>query len=177
MARSRGFTSPRRSNTRRLTSWSIGARGLLSLSADGSSVFPEALSSAVDGLTLIRTRGELVLEISSIASALDGWNEIAAGLCIVSENAAGIGATALPAPIADQAWDGWFWYWTGSCIGTVSGNFGVNGGQSVRIPIDSKAMRKLRATDVVVGMLELDDEVGTAILQARLNTRTLFKLP
>ena len=43
--------------------------------------------------------------------------------------------------------------------------------------IDSKAMRKGHATDTIVAVLEVRDEVGVATMIGVLNTRLLTKVP
>jgi len=126
---------------------------------------------------MVRTRGELLLTISAISAAGDGFPRLAAGICIVSENAFGVGVTAVPTPLTDIAWDGWLWHSMGACFGQVSGNFGNDGAQVIRWVIDSKAMRKIKQTDISIGVIELGTETGTATLLADLNTRELVKIP
>ena len=63
-------------------------------------------ASFTDPSTVARTRGEVSVMPSSFAADLsvDG----AFGACIVSSDAFGIGATALPGPFSDAGWDGWY---------------------------------------------------------------------
>ena len=168
----------RPSGARRQVSWGLGPEGTVQLSSAGSAVFPFAGASIEDGLTIVRTRGELNMGLSIATTALDGFNRVAFGMCIVSENAAAVGITAIPTPITDEAWDGWYVYWTGSVFSVVAtaaiSNFA--GVSNVRMPIDSKAMRKFKRTDVIVGVIETGTEVGTASLTAKLASRTLAKL-
>jgi len=178
LAHARGSRFRRSGSTRRQTSWDAGPFGSLSLTAAGSAIFTTGAQAVGDGLTLVRTRGELLLTISAISAAGDGWPRLAAGICIVSENAFGVGgAPSVPAPLTDIAWDGWLWHYVGSVIGQVSGNFGTDGSQTIRIPIDSKAMRRIKSTDIQIGVIELGTETGTATLLADLNTRILDKIP
>ena len=84
----------------------------------------------------------------------------------------------MPQPVDDQAWDGWFWYWTGtlsamSLDDDVSGQAPAGG---ARVVVDSKAMRKFTETDVIVGVIQVV-ESGAAVMRATLETRTLLKLP
>jgi len=158
---------------RRPTSWGVGARGTLQVAADTINLFSSTVVALEDGLTIVRTRGELNLTLSAASVASDGWPQIAVGLCIVSENAAGVGVTAIPDPIADIGWDGWFWYWTGSLF---QSDVQPDGSGSARIVVDSKAMRKFKGTDVVVGVLSALGELQTSVFQATLNTRTLVKI-
>ena len=163
---------------RRQTDWSVGPSGALELTATGAGLFSNTAVADRAGETIVRTRGELLVYMSSVTGALDGAI-FAAGLCIVSENAAGIGVTAVPHPLTDISWDGWFWYYTGQieAAGDVTeAQFqGQLGAMAVRLEIDSKAMRKVKETDVIIGVVEII-ESGTVAIQFRLNTRILGKL-
>ena len=70
-------------------------------------MFPTAVTAVVDNLTVVRTRGSLVLQLNT-ASAINEGFQWALGICNVTQNAAGIGVTAVPDPFIDMAWDGWF---------------------------------------------------------------------
>ena len=177
MAR-RGSSGFRRTGgARRKTSWELGPFGSVGFTAASTSLIPTSSQATLPGLTLIRTRGELNVALSTVTTALDGYSRIGAGIGIVSENAAGVGVSAVPSPLVDINWDGWLWYWTGSIFGVSTTVTNSEGPANVRIPIDSKAMRKWKETDVLVGVFEVDTEVGSAIGTAKLNTRVLVKLP
>ncbi len=166
------------SRPRRQTTWNEGPFGVLSASTSASAIFPTAHQAVDDGLTLVRVRGELSLGLTALSGALEGYSRVAAGLCIVSENAAGVGATAIPSPVDDMAWDGWLWFWTGAMWtpGAAGDLDGSEGTRARTIPIDGKAMRKWKTSDVLLAVIQADDEVGTAVLGARLNTRILVKI-
>jgi len=155
--------------------WSVGPGGVISQTASGTSLFGATAVAAEDDVTVIRTRGELTLFLSAATAALDGF-EGAVGICKVTENAAGVGVTAVPSPVADIAWDGWLWYQFFSVKAMVATFSTALQGASVfaRYVVDSKAMRKLNNTDNVVAVLEAT-EIGTAVLNARLDTRLLSK--
>ena len=175
--RGRG-SSHGRSGTRD-TSWSVGPQGSTgAISVVGTAMFPTNAVADVADKTLIRTRGELLLVLNAADSGIAGFNQLAFGMCIVSQNAAGIGVTAVPDPIADIAWEGWFVYWTGALVGGsgTEADFVGGIGATARIVIDSKAMRKLNETDVVVGVLGIAQEVATATMIGVLNTRLLSKV-
>ena len=178
MARPRSFTR-QRGSLRRKSTWSEGPFGTVSLSAAASVIFPMSQQAVVDGLTLVRTRGELSVFLSVATAALDGFRW-AFGMCIVSENAAGVGVIAIPSPIVDADWDGWFVYDTGTVKGwdiiPATGANANMGSSQTRIRIDSRAMRKFKSTDVMVGVLAGSDEVGAAVINADLSTRFLVKL-
>ena len=85
MPRSRGSRFPRTgAGSRRRTGWDIGARGGSgAIAADAAVLFPSAAAANLDGLTIVRTRGELVLQLESSTAIGDGFR-VAVGLCIVS---------------------------------------------------------------------------------------------
>ena len=115
--------------------------------------------------------------IEAATSIGDGFIQYALGICDVSENAAGIGVTAIPAPLTDVAWDGWIWHHSGAALlSLTTTEEGLTGTAVVRIPIDNKAMRKTPASNVLVGVVELGTEVGAAIVRVSANTRILDKL-
>ena len=175
MARARRFVGQGRTPRRRV-SWSPGPNGILSPASTAVSLFPTGSQAVVDDLTLVRTRGELLLVLltSSIAQGGFQW---AFGMCVVTDNAFTVGGVgAVPAPLLDIAWDGWFFHSQGalkSPSGTIAD---MSSARVLRVPIDSKAMRKLHNTDVVIGVLETV-EVGTATMHAELRSRLLDKLP
>ena len=163
--------------SRRRTSWFGGPRGGTGvLSSSGSLLIATGFQIVADGITLVRTRGELLVQLETVGAAGDGWR-VAAGLCIVSENAFGVGITAVPTPIADDSWDGWLWYWTGTLSAVSANESEVSSSLAAqaRIVIDSKAMRKVKASDVIIAVVEIV-ESGTITGRATIETRMLAKL-
>ena len=178
MAHSRNGRFPRRAGaSRRRVSWSLGPRGILSAGDSAISLFSVSAESLLDDLTIVRTRGRLTMFLSGVGTANDGqrW---AFGMCVVTQNAAGIGATAVPDPIADIGWDGWFVYETGTLVSGDTTPL-TDPGQIAQavIEIDSKAMRKLHLTDTVVGILGNAEIGASSTMVAALDTRMLSKLP
>ena len=175
MARSprRAFSGPQR--VRRQTSWTTGAEGILSPASTAVSGFPTTALPLVSGLTIVRTRGvlSLVLLTSSVAQ---GGFQGAAGLCVVSAKAAGIGATAVPGPLTEDDWEGWMWHQHFVLKGPSATITDMGSARVLNFTIDSKAMRKIESDTALVGMLETV-EVGTATMHAELRTRVLLKLP
>ena len=173
--RTSGFA---RGNSTRKTSWSPGPSGSIQLTSVSVGLFPVAVTADINDATILRTRGDLNLGLSIATTALDGFGEVAVGICVVSDNAAGIGVTAVPDPLTDIDWEGWLMYWTGSVFSVVATAALSNcaGVANVRVPIDSKAMRKIQEKDTVVGVIAVGTEVGAVSLTAKLNTRILSKL-
>ena len=174
MARGRRFRSygDGKSLRRRVT-WSAGPGGVLSPASSTVSLFPTAQQALVADLTLVRTRGELLVLLLSAAAAQQGF-QFAVGICNVTENAFNAGVAAVPAPLADVAWDGWLYHTQGTIKSFAAGTFS-DIAAAARIVVDSKAMRKTHQTDFIIAVLETV-EAGTATAHFELHTRILDKL-
>ena len=178
MAHVRVSRLPQRSAApRRKTSWLFGPAGNSgAISTSTSVLFPIALQSAQDGLTIVRIRGEILLYMTSGDGTTTGF-EVAVGIGIANENAVlTVGVTAVPNPLTDAEWDGWMQYWTGdvrAASTTITNSEGVS---AARITIDSKAMRKFRSSDVLFGCIQTV-ETTSAIMSSHLRSRVLVKLP
>ena len=176
MAHSRRSTFPKTGGPSRQVSWEVGPRGSVATSTTSNSLFPTAAEAALDKLTIVRTRGQLIVEYTTGDAVAEG-HEWAFGMCIVSQNAAGIGVTAVPDPLIDIAWEGWFVYEMGIVkqVGTTLDQSEIGAGQ--RIEIDSKAMRKLRITDNVVAVFSNTIVGSPGQVRASMLSRMLVKLP
>jgi len=188
MARSfRGFSRGRTVSPRRQTAWEEAVGATAPQSQISTSVVSIASAAAVaveDGLTIVRTRGELLLYLSTAAAAQDGYAG-AFGLGIANANAIVAGSASLLTPISDADWDGWFFhqfFFLKAADAIVASGAATEPNQvhnvtaALRVPIDSKAMRKLPLGMAVYGALEVV-EVGTSLLNWSVNTRMLLKLP
>ncbi len=109
------------------------------------------------GETVIRTRG--LFGVESDQSAASESANGAVGIGVVSAQAVSVGITAVPHPVTDAGWNGWFWhsYWNS----TVRVSSAVGFQNLLRnITIDSKAMRKVGDEERVVIVLENSATVG-----------------
>ena len=177
MAHPRGFRSPRTSGQRRKVSWEEGPFGTTGgISAPITTIFPTAQQLVLDDLTVIRMRGELVLYLTVAGGAAGEGFRWAFGMCVVTANAATVGATAVPGPLTDIAWDGWFVHDTGQLVTMSTTLSEASEMQQERIKIDSKAMRKTHNTDVIVAVLETIELGADSTMQAQLQSRMLVKL-
>ncbi len=183
MARSRNVLVPR-GGSRRRTSWGVGpGSGTTTnqVSATGT-LLPAGATLTDDGLTLIRTRGVLDMQITDSgtpAATMMG----AVGIGVVTSEAFAIGATAVPLPVTDDQWDGWLYHWYFSLWSANA----INGGSQVdtdaintnlahvRFEVDSKAMRKIDFNETIMACLEVI-ETGTSIMNWSFRSRTLVKL-
>ena len=184
----RGRFPSRSQSLRRKTSWSAGPAstgpgGLQTITASGKTAWGVTSISLEDGLTLVRTLGELNTFLTSADVVTSGFHG-AVGICKVTEQAAAIGVIAIPGPITDILWDGWLYHRVFSLIaadpalttGGVTAPLQMGAGSaSLRLEIDSKAMRKFDALDVQVGIIEVT-EIGVASMRFFANTRVLDKL-
>ena len=167
-----------RGTIRRKTAWIPGPFGTSGvLSATGSALIATAVQITADATTLVRTRGELLIQLLSADDVGNaGGMIVGVGLCLVSENAIGVGITAISTPLTDEGWDGWFFHWAGNLRAQEMTLLGQQVAATARIPIDNKAMRKIRATDSLVGVVEVVEN-GVATLSVEMETRMLLKLP
>jgi len=103
----------------------------------------------------------------------------AIGIGVVSLPAFTAGQSSLPTPIAELAWPGWIWHSFFSVFSvTATIADGVNAaGAIVNMVIDSKAMRKQGAQEVLFGVIEGEREGGAATMVMDANCRVLDKLP
>ena len=146
------------------------------MTASSVNLFPATAVVNLAGLTIVRTRGELLVYLTGAGGAKTEGFRYAFGMCVVSENAAGVGVTAVPGPITDIGWDGWFVYESGTVAQMFTGLGEASPSQSSRISIDSKAMRKVKQSDVILGVIEFDEQGDGAEVSANLACRILVKL-
>ncbi len=189
MARSQGRTFARRSPPRQ-TGWGVGPKsnplGAISstFSATGSQLGGLVAVPTIDGITIIRLRGEFLFKLLTATAAGDGFFG-AVGVGLFTDAAVAVGVSAIQTPIANEDWDGWMWHRYFSCIagGQISAaGVSLSGGQAaataaaVRVEIDSKAMRKIPVGMSLSAVVEVTED-ATATGAWWMNSRTLSKLP
>ena len=167
-------------SNRRSTGWEEGPGGTTNtqLVAVGSAFTGTVLQAVVDGLTLVRLRGQLQLFLSAASTATSGFAG-AFGIGVATNAALAVGINAVPTPITEQQWNGWL-FWTPIQFHSVTATIGdgVNAASvSQFITVDSKAMRKVPVEQSIYAALELSTEIGAATLNAFFDSRVLFKLP
>ena len=181
MAQRRGFSHRGRPRSqRRLTAWSVGSggTGALSLSASGSSLVGAGVQPTLEGLTIVRTRGELLLELRAATAAGDGFNG-AFGIGLAHTPAFDAGIGSLPTPLDEDDGEMWLYHRYFAVVAPVA--FAATGfaptlGAALRIEVDSKAMRKFPDETTLFAAIQVV-EVGTASLSVHWNSRMLVKLP
>ena len=187
MARNlRGSTSLRRS-VRHRSSWEVGPQtsGGGAPQAIGASVAQAAgtgMVALVDGITLIRTRGELLMWLVTANAAGDGYHG-AFGIAKATAAAFTSGIASVPTPITEDSWDGWLYhrFFSIHSVGAIGvstaadeQNQSNNVTAALRIEVDSKAMRKIDIDEVFYAAIEVTEH-GTADMEWAFNSRTLVK--
>ena len=148
------------------------------MTAAGAFLWANGVQANLDGLTTVRIRGQFTLHLDVVTTIGDGFAGVGLGICNVSENAFGAGVASVPHPLTDIQWDGWMWHQLlGEFDGSSTTEVGRNPMEAVRMEIDTKAMRKTRAGDLLIGVIELGTEVGAATLAFTSRTRVLDLLP
>ena len=167
----------RTSGSKRITEWAQGpfSSGVDVATASGNNLIDTGQEFLQAG-TLVRLRGELAIWVVVATAPFDGFTSYSAGIGIVTADAFAVGASAMPSPRGDADWSGWIWHHSGAAIVEASTTESTQGLASVRLAIDSKAMRKVGVNEVVFGAVSFQTEVGTATVNFVLSTRMLVKL-
>ena len=151
----------------------VGAASV-NLTANATALMGQA-SAATVPQTILRARGEILVAPSAVTAALDECR-IGFGLGIVSADAAVVGSGFMPDPIGDPEYP-WLWWHVHHFFspfvvdGTASDDFGVG---VVRIPVDTKAMRKMKPAEAVVLVAEYVDTTGTPAIRVAGDIRCLL---
>jgi len=177
VARSRsGF--PARSRSRRMTAWDLGPNSVgQTISADGDTLWSNGIAVLEPKLTIVRIRGHVELNLQTAGTAGDGFFG-ALGIGVVTDQAFGIGITAVPSPLDESDWDGWMWHQffsMHSITATIAD--GVNSRACTqRYQIDSKAMRIVEDSVTLFAAIGVT-EAGASTLRLHADSRILIKLP
>ena len=142
MPRRRGFTGQQSRATRLNKTWGRASiASVVGLSTTQTQIIGITFAEATPDNTVLRTRGDLLVVATPNAAA--DTDVAAFGVAIVSNAAQAAGGLSLPGPIVDANSDQWLWHRfvpldAVDATATVADNPGV----VVRVPIDSKAMRR-----------------------------------
>jgi len=124
-------------------------------------------------VTIVRLRGAFSAYLRSATAADNGFH-CALGVGIASEDAFAVGVTALPNPLDDADWPGWFYHRFFDIH--ASGAFaGDQPGGSVAFEVDSKAMRKMGENEIVFANLQVIED-SAATMTVWFDSRLLAKL-
>jgi len=141
---------------KRLTEWGIGSfpTGVSALAASTKAIavlVPAANLEPESPATIVRTRLELMIESDQSVAPEAQLGAFAIGFVNVVAGALGI--TALPGPVTDLAWGGWFVYQPIMQSVRATTNIGFSRWNRT-YHIDSKAMRKFESDMSMVWMIE-----------------------
>ena len=144
--------------SKRLTDWTFGLQSTAATNVPAASkVLVASIASSVlldiAPATIIRAHG--VFHISTDAPTASEFQIGGIGIGFVNEVARALGVTAIPGPVTDALWDGWFVHQflaqrslSQTSVGFASSQFGRT------YTIDSKAMRKFDSDVGLVFMAE-----------------------
>ena len=121
--------------------------------------------------TIIRTRGTLWVMPDQETTDEDAFG--AFGMAVVTDEAAAIGVTAVPAPSSVSDSDQWFLWLPWFTNLRFQSGVGVEPNIAQRFDFDSKAMRKVHDGSTAIVVIENDTSVG---LDFALLFRMLIKL-
>ena len=120
--------------------------------AAASAVLVQSFTPIVGGETIIRTRGLFSVASDQVASAESYMG--AYGLAVVTAQALSVGITAIPHPVTDAPWGGWFFHQYFCADYHVVASTGIAAPWFSNYVIDSKAMRKLDEDERLVAVVE-----------------------
>jgi len=146
----RGFSPRGRSGAVHNKEWTAACidTGVLDLAIGVVAAF--SMFVADEAETILRTRGRFRFLID--AATTNESATIAMGIGVVSARAVAAGAASLPRPATEGAFPWLFHDWA---IVTSFAGLGSGPGESFDISVDSKAMRKIKETEVLALVFEV----------------------
>ena len=179
MPRSVGYNRGSRVRSRRSTSWGVGVGGSLPsvFVASSTAILGSGVVIEEDGSTIVRIRGSLQAFLSVQDAAGSGYH-CALGICLVNDDAFGIGVTAIPDPVDDVSFDGWIYhrFFDVHAVTATEADGSNAVAAAVQFEVDSKAMRKWDDFMTLVAVLQVVEN-GAATLQVFFDSRMLVKNP
>ena len=151
----RRFTRGVSRGAKRETSWTSLQPSVVAVQG-GSAVLMGSLNAtllAKRPFTIIRSH--FILHIATDQLSADERQFGAFGMCVVSDQAMGIGVTAVPTPITDANSDLWFVHQYLVSDFLVISAIGVDGDSGHQYQVDSKAMRKVNDDQDLAIVLEV----------------------
>ena len=149
MARRRG-TFPTRGGNRRLTEWSTFDDGGYTVVTAGGATILSGIAFEDPG-TIVRTRGVISIKPAAFSADVNIFG--AFGIGLVSAEAFAAGIASVPEPFSDADWGGWMVLQPFTMNFEVTTDVGRLLG-SMQMVIDSKAMRKVEPSSVMVAVVE-----------------------
>ena len=175
MARRNTFQAPILTrSSKRQTIWGLGPESNgQNASSSQKFLWSNGIILQADSMaTIVRTRGSVLIFLNAVDAAAEGFVG-ALGLGIVSDEAFAAGAASVPGPLNVPEWPGWIWHSYFHIL--AAANIG-EGTVMQRIEIDSKAMRKIKSGETMIGVAEVEERGDGATMALNAQTRMLFKL-
>ena len=119
-----------------------------------------AAALALRPFTILRTRLDILFQSDQLTASEEPAG--AYGRIVVTDQASGVGITALSAPIAEPDAD-WFVFQGMSTDFSFITAAGFDGGGGYHLTVDSKAMRKVGPNQDLVSVFELRGQGGANI--------------
>jgi len=173
----RGVRTPRRRK-----SWDSFTGSVLTLTANGTSIGSAALSFAESGRTIMRVLADINVSFhTAVSITASDSADITCGLAIVTADAFSAGAGSLPDPEDEPNFPWLMWKHINIyafLAETSTQPFIPAGDASFRWEVDSRVMRKMRAGEALVWVVQYVDITGTPSVSVRVGTtRVLVALP
>ncbi len=147
MANRRSFT---RAPARRKTTWegAVVSTVLTTGVSTASSIVSEAIMEGHPNPTIVRIRGELLIHVGAVGTT-PSESITTLGLKLVTASAFAAGIASIETPGTEIGGD-WIWWDVRATRSIITGIADGDEGPVSRIPIDSKAMRKVTVNKLLV---------------------------
>jgi len=158
--------------TKRQVTWVPPAdQGYVAVAGSGATLIAsfDPFASGFIKPTVVRTRGQVSVQLAAYSGDLSIVGAI--GMGVVSDQAFGIGITAIPEPFDEAGWDGWF-VWRSFSYRYEFHTAASSLKASWDFEVDSKAMRKISDNETIVIVAQSQSgafEISTPL-------RLLFKI-
>ncbi len=160
-----------RSSTVRPTFWSGSVSTAFATLTSATPLIATLVSEAglenVPNPTLMRTRGAVTVSLNQ-GNVINEAFSVAVGIAVIGARAFAAGTASVPLPLTDSGNDKWLWWGHATINSGIVGSGTVDSSlycPCVRLDVDSKAMRKIQADEVIMIAFEVDDLVAAAARQ------------
>ena len=166
---------PRGGDRQRLV-WQGIPAGSLSLTGDSTNL-PPGVFSVGTTQTVRRVRGEILIGMEGTIAA-DDTARITIGLGVFSTDAVTLGATAVPDPASEPEYP-WMWYNSSTfrapgALTNATWVSGSDGAASMRITVDCKAQRKMKARESLIYVVQYVDISGAPPMSVEFGTHRVL---
>ena len=142
--------------------WHAFGGAAAAISSDSTVLLDSFTASSAEPFTVLRMIGEVGIGFANQTLVENDAASITIGIGVVSADAAALGATAMPDPLAEPDYS-WLW-WYSTVVRNMSvttENLFAQGGGFTRKEINSKAMRKVGPREALVAIAQYSDVLGT----------------